>query len=576
LLDLVLLHPPSVYDFRKRSILFGPISDVIPSTPIFEMYPLGFVNLSSYLSKKGLRVRILNVAVKMLKSKNYDFEKEIKKIHSRAFGIDLHWLPHAQGGLELAKIIRKYHPESKIIFGGLSSTYFHKELISYPQVDFVLRGDSTEEPLFLLLQAIKNNQNFSLVPNLTYKEKNGETKVNPLSYVPKNLDYTSIDYKHLIKSVLKYRDFWGFVPFKDWVGYPITAIFSCRGCTQDCTTCGGSAFTYNHFSQRSSPAFRSPELIASDVFSIGKILRGPIFILGDILQPGKEYAENLLANLKKKRCKNQIVLEFFDVPLDDILEKISQSIPYFNFQISLESHDPEIRRLFGRPEDNQRLEKMIETSLRLGCQKFDLFFMTGLPKQTYQSVMDTVKYCEHLLEKFGNSKKLFPYISPLAPFVDPGSMVFENPEKFGYKLFYKSLEQHRLALLAPSWKHMLNYQTEWMTKDQIVESTYQAARELNKIKFKYGLLEEKKFLEIDGKINQAQEAIEKIDRIMEISDEKEREEKLKHLKEEFENLSSSTITDKKELEWSLHPLRFNFSNFFFSFPLFLISLFDRK
>ena len=39
------------------------------------------------------------------------------------------------------------HPESKILFGGYSSTYYHEELIRYPQVDLVLRGDSTEVPV---------------------------------------------------------------------------------------------------------------------------------------------------------------------------------------------------------------------------------------------------------------------------------------------------------------------------------------------------------------------------------------------------------------------------------------------
>ena len=52
-IDLVLLHPPAIYDFRKRPITLGPISDVIPSTPIFEMYPVGFASISEYLERKG-------------------------------------------------------------------------------------------------------------------------------------------------------------------------------------------------------------------------------------------------------------------------------------------------------------------------------------------------------------------------------------------------------------------------------------------------------------------------------------------------------------------------------------------
>jgi len=42
--DLILLHAPSVYDFRKKAILYGPVSDQIPSSPVFEMYPIGFVS----------------------------------------------------------------------------------------------------------------------------------------------------------------------------------------------------------------------------------------------------------------------------------------------------------------------------------------------------------------------------------------------------------------------------------------------------------------------------------------------------------------------------------------------------
>jgi len=40
--DVVLLHSPSVFEFRERPIAYGPTSDVIPST-VFEMYPVGFL-----------------------------------------------------------------------------------------------------------------------------------------------------------------------------------------------------------------------------------------------------------------------------------------------------------------------------------------------------------------------------------------------------------------------------------------------------------------------------------------------------------------------------------------------------
>ncbi|HSN70113.1 MAG TPA: hypothetical protein VLT59_01330, partial [Steroidobacteraceae bacterium] len=57
--DLLLLHPPSVYDFRERAILYGPVSDMVPSSPVFEMYPVGFLTIASYLKERGLDVRIV-------------------------------------------------------------------------------------------------------------------------------------------------------------------------------------------------------------------------------------------------------------------------------------------------------------------------------------------------------------------------------------------------------------------------------------------------------------------------------------------------------------------------------------
>ena len=45
-LDITYIHAPATYDFRERSIMYGPVSDMVPSTPIFEMYPLGLTTLS--------------------------------------------------------------------------------------------------------------------------------------------------------------------------------------------------------------------------------------------------------------------------------------------------------------------------------------------------------------------------------------------------------------------------------------------------------------------------------------------------------------------------------------------------
>ena len=131
--DLILLHPPSVFKFRELPLFFGPVSDVVPSSSIFEIYPIGFLTISDYLTRHGLSVRIINLALKMLQSAAFDPEPYVKRLDAAAFGIDLHWLPHVDGSLSLAELVKKHHPDTPVILGGLSATYYHEEIMrDYP------------------------------------------------------------------------------------------------------------------------------------------------------------------------------------------------------------------------------------------------------------------------------------------------------------------------------------------------------------------------------------------------------------------------------------------------------------
>ena len=110
--DLILLHAPSIYDFRKKTILYGPVSDLVPPSPVFELYPIGFASMAEYLERAGFRVRIVNLAARMIKDENFDAEAMIKRLKAPLFGIDLHWMVHSQGAIEIARLVKKYHPDT--------------------------------------------------------------------------------------------------------------------------------------------------------------------------------------------------------------------------------------------------------------------------------------------------------------------------------------------------------------------------------------------------------------------------------------------------------------------------------
>jgi B12-binding domain/radical SAM domain protein len=548
-IDLVLLHAPSVYDFRERSIMFGPVSDMVPSTPVFEMYPLGFTTMAEYLERNGLNVRIVNLAVLMLNQPGFDVDKAIREMDPAAFGIDLHWLPHAHGSIEIAKICKKHHPGTPVIFGGLSASYFHEELAAYDCVDYVLRGDSTEEPLRRLMMALRGKGKLDDVPNLTYRDVTDALIVNDLSWVPADMNDVSLDYSFNMRAVIRYRDMMGFVPFRDWLKYPVCASLTCRGCTHNCVTCGGSAYAFREHFGRDRIAFRDPELLVRDIQHIQKYIPGPVFVLNDFLQAGPDYIETFVKGLGRLKMRNPIGFEFFTPPEEGFYEFLNEHLTDYSVEISAESHDDGVRAAFGkRHYTTAQVEESIRAALRHGCKRFDLYFMTGIPTQTAASVLETPEYVRGLYERTGNDCRLLPFISPMAPFLDPGSLAFDDPAKHGYKRLATTLEEHRQLLLEPSWRYIMNYESDAMGKGEMIDATYQAAIGVNRAKAAVGAIPADQAPQTEARIAQATLAMERIDEIV-AGDPAHRAAALHDFREEIDRLNESTVCEKSELNW---------------------------
>lgn len=540
--DFVILHPPSVYDFRRGLKLYGPVSEVVPSTPIFEMYPFGFATIASFLQQEGFRTRIVNLALRMMNDPSFDAERFIASLHPQAFGIGLHWLCHAQGALETAKLVKRQHPDVPVIMGGFSASYYHEELIEYPEVDYVLRGDSTEGPLSQLLTALRDGTDPDEVPNLTWRDGEGKIRVNPLSHVPETVGLRPIDQAFMVRTVLRDRDLAGYLPFRDWLEFPMGAGITCRGCTHNCITCGGSEYAFKRYLGREKPAFRPPEALAEDVRNIRGFGKGFLIVVGDIRQAGMDYARRFLDAVAVLR--DPITLELFTPASEDFLRQVAEALPNFALEISLESHDAVVRQAFGKHYSNEAVERTIEAAFAAGCKRVDIYFMIGLPKQTRQSVRDTVAYCEELLERYGEEGRVHPFISPLAPFLDPGSLAFEQPERYGYRIFHRTLEEHRRALLQPHWRDVLNYETKWMTREDIVLSSYEASLELNRIKLRHGLMSAEELAQAEERTTKALELIELLDDLAEGD-----QEKLEELRPQMEEINA--IVARPRNDWEL-------------------------
>jgi hypothetical protein len=163
--------------------------------------------------------------------------------------------------------------------------------------------------------------------------------------------------------------------------------------------------------------------------------------------------------------------------------------------------------------------------------------------------MDTIRYCEHLFQI--SDRRLSCFISPLGPFLDPGSAAFEEPERLGYRLLAHTLAEHRRLLVQPSWGRILNYETSWMSREQLLAATYDAGEALNRLKLRYGRIDRTRGEAVARHIAQARALKARLHRLPEAAQAHDA-----RLRGEIYAFSVSTVCDKRELFWRRHLVNF--------------------
>ena len=254
--------------------------------------------------------------------------------------------------------------------------------------------------------------------------------------------------------------------------------------------------------------------------------------------------------LARLELPNELILELFFPANGDFFSMVERSVKSWSLEMTIESHDEDLRRVNGKfPFSNEMLESTIEGALAHGCRKLDLFFMVGIPHQTYGQAMEAVDYYRHLLERFGNGGKVHAYVSPLSPFLDPGSRAFEDPS-FGYQVRYRTLEEHRQALTQISWKDMLSFETEAMSREEIARASYQVAGELNELKYKHGLIDAATYAAVSHSLVAAEAVLTEIDRTATLPEDK-RAAALALIRKQIQTANGAALCGVDELKWPL-------------------------
>ncbi|EQD79596.1 PlaP5, partial [mine drainage metagenome] len=141
---------------------------------------------------------------------------------------------------------------------------------------------------------------------------------------------------------------------------------------------------------------------------------------------------------------------------------------------------------------NHDLEKSIDLARSYGSRKFDVYFSIGLPLQTKSDVLEDVNYMEKLMSEHGSdSMPIFGFISPLAPFLDPGSLFYEMPDRYGFNIFARKItDYYNILDTGNSWEDFVNYETRWMSKKEMIEATYESGIRMVEVGTEVGYIQQ--------------------------------------------------------------------------------------
>jgi len=462
--DMVFLHPP--LSFNKIDY---PLSGIFESNTgtgdMLTMAPIGLVGLAGVLGKAGYRTKVFNIAKVFQKQREdpgVDVWEYIKNIKSRVFGISLHWSVHAPGAVELARRIKKLNPESHVVFGGLSSTYFHEELLTdYPFIDAVVLGECEHVIADILNSLLSGQKDLSDLRNIAFR-KNGKVEKTEVT-MP--VDFTAADFypageivepkpeKFDRESILR--------------GYTLV-----RGCDRNCLFCGGSKFSYKRFFFRDTPSPPGIEHFSRYLHDMTKHGARVLRLYGDTRTFGSKYDEQMRQAIKDSGAEIDVAMEVFFLPTYDYLKAWKDVCSSMVCIFSPESTYSDLRQMHGKRYSNEEI-------LEFGqwCDELDIHLvfclMYAMPGHTGENIPGELGFYEEIVKNFPNASMMFqPYL-----YLDPGCEIHTNPEKFDTKILFKNLRDIINGLTRPYWYYSIGYEQGDLNRDGIFNVILEVASE---------------------------------------------------------------------------------------------------
>lgn len=451
-IDFIFVHVP------KLSSYYKPLDEFM----FINYIPMGVFALCDILNKNKISARIKHLGIEYIKDNNFSIAEYVKENNIKLVGLSIHWHYQSFDVIEVARKIKDVSPETKIILGGITASRFAMEIMeNYDFIDFIIAGDG-EKGVLELAQAIEaGKDDYAKVANCLYR-KDGAVVDNGITYLAdydngelKGIEYANLsylDYHEEYRDYFKVPLFWSLnASVKDNVEKKISGAMTTfplmvgRGCAVNCSFCGGGRDAQKKFCKREKPVFRPVNDVVDTMEQAIGYGYESFIICFDPYPHDDSYFIEFFAEVRRRKIACGMGFESWDLPTERFVKEFGETFDKKTSYIALspETFSERVRKINkGMFYTNEAMCNIMQ--LMKDEEIPILLYMTiGLSGETAEDIDGNVQYTKDLRKRFKNAFDII--LVPVQ--LEPGSPLFEEPEKYGAvterKCFKDFYEYHK-------------------------------------------------------------------------------------------------------------------------------------
>lgn len=355
--------------------------------------PLGMAYIAAILRANGHEVQVLDIngyryskkdVDEMVKNSDYDVAGTGGLITTAKY---VKWL---------VEIMKKYHPDKKVILGGVVATSVPELMLNNTQADVACIGES-EVTILELVNAISASNDLNRVNGICYRDGQSNIRKTPARAPIADLDDIPLPAYDLFPMDIYVNNPVGYINKNKWstgridnsVIQKSANINVSRGCPYQCIFC------YHDFMGVKS-RHHSPEYVLREMKFLNKQYGVTYFLWADD-EPiiDRKFIEDFCAVMKREKTGFQFCLAGRVNLVDRSLLENLRAAGCNMVGYGIESGSP---RMLDAMKKNATVEQAKE-AIKLTREVFgdvDATFVIGLPGENEETVRETGEFCKEV------------------------------------------------------------------------------------------------------------------------------------------------------------------------------------